>query len=448
MQRLPSFSGILLLLGVLHLAGLPGPTEPPMASADNGSISLWFHNREQPSHDGIAVLRGKGPTALRGIFKEFFALRAGLAPKERRSADTWLDPWIDKVCAQKYCRASQLYWFTDLSLALAEARKQNKPLLRLRLLGQLDEELSCANSRYFRLLLYPHPAVAPLLRENFILMWDSERPVPKVTIDFGTGHEIVTTLTGNSIHYVYDSQGRLIDAIPGLSDPQVFAAQLKIDETLSREVSNLAEAEFLAGVYKHHQAALAALDAEWLTLIPPGVPVTTRKEMEKEERPGSRPDAVSASTRAITKNLTQAPLLKAAGFAAANPIDQLNRAELWRDLAKSFQKSDPISNQSRQLIEQDVIPVNGTYQPDYKNIYENLKPVIALDTVRNRFLLHAEIHRWMSSSDTPIDFEHINTRVYRELFLSPSADPWMGLLKSDSFSGLKGNGGHFTEPSN
>jgi hypothetical protein len=64
---------------------------------------------------------------------------------------------LDHVCAQKDGHTSLLYWHTDLDAALADARRARRPILSLRLLGRLDEELSCANSRFFRKLLYPDP---------------------------------------------------------------------------------------------------------------------------------------------------------------------------------------------------------------------------------------------------------------------------------------------------
>src|SRR5260370_27797646 len=92
---------------------------------------------------------------------------------------------IDAVAHQKYATVSRLYWFTDLPSAQAAARKYGRPILHLRLLGRLDEELSCANSRLFRATLYANQDVSRFLRENFILYWSSERPVPRVTIDYG-----------------------------------------------------------------------------------------------------------------------------------------------------------------------------------------------------------------------------------------------------------------------
>jgi hypothetical protein len=51
--------------------------------------------------------------------------------------------------------------------------------------------------------------------------------VPRVTIDFGDGRKMETTITGNSIHYVLDADGRPIDAIPGLYGPKAFLRALQ-----------------------------------------------------------------------------------------------------------------------------------------------------------------------------------------------------------------------------
>jgi hypothetical protein len=146
---------------------------------------------------------------------------------------------LDAICQQKDCDASKLYWYKDLEAAKTASKETGKPILSLRLLGNLNDELSCANSRFFRTALYPNAAVSQLLRDRFILHWQSERPVPKVTIDFGDGRKLEQTLTGNSIHYVLDSEGRPVDAIPGLYSPQAFIENLKDAERAVSSVSNL-----------------------------------------------------------------------------------------------------------------------------------------------------------------------------------------------------------------
>jgi hypothetical protein len=181
----------------------------------------------------IATLRARGQLGLEDFLAEFsVAIKdrelelGGAAPRPANPEWQRLSAALDQVCQQRDCYASRLFWYTDLNAAKAAAKLTGKPILSLRLLGKLDEELTCANSRFFRLILYSNAEVATLLREHFILHWQSVRPVPKVTIDFGDGRKLERTLTGNSIHYVLDSDGRPIDALPGLYGPQAFVRAL------------------------------------------------------------------------------------------------------------------------------------------------------------------------------------------------------------------------------
>ncbi len=132
------------------------------------------------------------------------------------------DQLYDAVGQQRGCRTSRLFWYTDLGAAEAAARAQGKPIVSLRLLGKLTDEYSCANSRFFRAILYSDQEVSAWLREHVILHWSSERPVPQVAIDFGDGRVLRTTLTGNSAHYVLDADGRPVDVLPGLYGPKPF----------------------------------------------------------------------------------------------------------------------------------------------------------------------------------------------------------------------------------
>ena len=90
------------------------------------------------------------------------------------------------------------------------------------MLGKLTDEYSCANSRFFRTALYSNKDISEFLRTNFVLHWQSVRPVPRVTIDFGDGRKLERTLTGNSAHYVLASDGTPLDVLPGLYSPLAF----------------------------------------------------------------------------------------------------------------------------------------------------------------------------------------------------------------------------------
>jgi hypothetical protein len=187
---------------------------------------------------------------------------------------------LDRVCAQKDAHTALLYWFTDLDAAVAEARRTKRPILSLRLLGRLDEELSCANSRFFRTLLYPDPRVNGILREQFVLHWQSMRPVPRVTIDFGDGRKIERTITGNSVHLVLDMYRRPVDALPGLVDAATFA-------------------QLLAGAH-----ALALADRATL-------PALHARAMRRPPPPPRVHRAVAASMIAPSKHVLEMPMLRA-----------------------------------------------------------------------------------------------------------------------------------------
>lgn len=165
---------------------------------------------------------------------------------------------VDRVCGVRDCAEIRLFWYTDLEAAKVAARAQGKPILSLRLLGRLDEELSCANSRFFRTVFYKNREVNALLRDRFILHWRSVRPVPRVTIDFGDGTRLERTLTGNSIHYVLDSRGRLVEALPGLYGPEAFRSALQEAARAAHDAASMDDEPFIVSVSTRHMGQLNA----------------------------------------------------------------------------------------------------------------------------------------------------------------------------------------------
>jgi hypothetical protein len=70
----------------------------------------------------------------------------------------------------------------------------------------------------------------------------------------------------------------------------------------------------------------------------------------------------------------------------------------------------------------------------------NFESSIALDTVKNEYLLHRRIHEWLATSSAAGDVLALNRRVYTELFLTPREDPWLGLVPADTYSALDHEG--------
>jgi hypothetical protein len=342
---------------------------------------------------------------------------------------------LDAVCAQKDCGASHLYWYTDLEAARAAAKRTGRPILSLRLLGRLDEELSCANSRFFRMVLYANASVSRELRERFVLHWQSERPVPKVTVDFGDGRRLVGTVTGNSIHYILDSNGRLVDALPGLYGPGAFLKRLEDAAQEAAVLGDLTDAEFGSGLITYHeerlatQAAALVEDFSHVSAKPVEMARAAVATVWQTRGTGSAA-AEEASWRAASKSYVEWPLLTAVLPNAGQPPGFEGNFEMIIPFHRMEAKLDAAS---RRLL----IAKGGAWVGDKTlNALENFQHLIGEDTVKNEYVLHGVIHSWLASGKGVPDLKKFDERVYSQLFLTPASDPWLGLGPTELFSVL------------
>jgi hypothetical protein len=353
---------------------------------------------------------------------------------------------IAVVAGQLDADVSGLYWHTDFDRALSQAQTEGKPILSLRLLGRLDDELSCANSRLFRTTLYPDAQVSQLLREHFVLHWASERKVPRITIDYGDGRRLERTITGNSIHYVIDSKGRVVDALPGLYGAAAFARALRNVHGVASSVGDLSATEWSDRVRAHHRSALestraaltahlaaAGLDAGEIALAPP-------------RGRGPAPSAKQAVPIAITKAAIEAPVVQRTVPTFGELERRIDSDAVWQRLARLEANAVHLDAGSLKVVTRKrPVTWNGTdgrVRPaagkDLQRMLSVLQTHIAEDTLKNELLLRRRIHEWLSSQ--PLSYKALNRRVYAELFLTPASDPWLGLLPRDVFSGLPQDG--------
>jgi hypothetical protein len=215
---------------------------------------------------GLEALVSAHATTIQQALTPSFVQREGkLVPEALSPLQQRLRSAMDSVAMQRDAMASRLYWYTDLQAATAEAARTGKPILSLRMLGKLNEDLSCANSRFFRTTLYANTQVGDYLRDHFILHWESVRPVPVITIDMGDGRKVVRTITGNSIHYVLDARGRVVDALPGLYGAQAFLKALAPAEQIGRAMGPLNDTAFVAATRGYWRDRLNAITTAWNT---------------------------------------------------------------------------------------------------------------------------------------------------------------------------------------
>lgn len=378
--------------------------------------------------DAIRQLRASGQPGLDALLATHAStiamMRSGTVRLEDPAAAR-IRAACDAVAKQRDAFASGLFWHTSLQDAEAAARTSGRPILSLRLLGNLDEELSCANSRFFRTTLYANGAVAQLLRERFVLHWQSVRPVPRMSVDFGDGRRIERTVTGNSIHYILDADGAVIDALPGLRGAESFASSLRAALEIAQKGRGLSAADRTQLYADAHRLALTTLEARW------------NADLAKL--------GIDALTFSVVHNGFSDVCDSSGASASPSQTD-----EVWRKIAELHRSETRLDPSSRALLRaKNPTAEEAGVRSLSKHVVEspllramrNLESSIALDSVRNEFLMHARIHQWLvANPDAGRDLEKLNRRVYAELFLTPDTDPWLGMAPADILSALDNDG--------
>jgi DNA-binding transcriptional regulator/RsmH inhibitor MraZ len=439
--------GLLAFMLVLSLAG--------SAFASTNKTDLSSLARQAVSTDAgkaataIQALRAQGPVGLDAFLTAHAdaikARRMEIASANPPAANaSWLrvSAAMDAIAGQKDSFASELFWYTDFDQARAAARLNGKPILSLRLLGRLDEELSCANSRFFRLTLYSNQEISRLLKEGFILHWQSVRPAPKVTIDFGDGRRLERTLTGNSIHYVLDSQGRVVDALPGLYGPRAFLSELIRAANLANQVEKAPTDEARTALLRdYHKTRLNELAVEWTSdLTRAGIKSPITKAATQVSTDSAKPPRAEVAARAaMTKMVVvERPILRGIST-EPRLLDAQPEDRGWARIAALHTDDATLDNASRALVRSKNLS-RFAAADEWQRTLATLERAIAIDTVRNEYLFRRTLHEWMADAGATDNLAALNERVYAELFLTPSSDKWLGLFPDDSFTGIENDG--------
>jgi hypothetical protein len=449
-----------LVVGVsLSGAAMGRPSVAPSNSSSKHSTESLARRALEAngeSANAIAELRSMGPEGLRA-FIETNRLEIEAALKASTNAsngdarvgdvrdhteaakNNQVLSALDSICQQKDCYASKLYWYTDLEQAKSAAQAQGKLILSLRLLGRLDEDLSCANSRLFRIILYANEQVSRLLLERFVLHWQSVRPVPKLTIDFGDGRKMERTLTGNSIHYVLDSKARVIDALPGMYGPGAFRREL---ERISSAAANLAASDTdddrNTALRRYHALRLNELENAWVSDVRrAGLRVAPSREIPRPAGAGSSPpSAQKAATVAISKTgLIERPILRGM---SDDPmlLDSIGRDAGWSMIAGLHAEDASMDLATRRLM----LFKDPSLAASALQTAIALERAVAEDTVRNEYVFRARIHEWLMTVNVNPEVASLNEKIYSELFLTPSWDAWLGLRPAGAYSGIDKDG--------
>lgn len=425
------FSFLSLLLLVLFSARVSLANESAAALARK-AVS------EDPLEAAAAIeeLRALGPEGVEALMVQYAGQidtrvadpRIGNTPEWQRITNA-----LDLVGQQRNNFISGLYWYTDLEAAKRAARESGRPILSLRLLGNLTDELSCANSRFFRTVIYPNAQIREVLRNRFVLHWKSVRPAPRITVDFGDGRKLERTVTGNSIHYILDSNGHAVEALPGLYGPAAFQRALVGAETLFRSLAGKNEHERNLLLRKYYADRINQILVAWLAdtkqiggRVPEGVRLS-------QDRNGN---AMVVAPLAVTKALTERSMVGSV-TGASDALGRVTDEAAWKQIARLHQADWLLDERSISLIKRQNQSLSSA---DLQRMIERFQESVGLDTVRNEYLMRSSLYGWMVTDTTRADLEKLNEAVYANLFRTPSSDPWLGLLSADVYTAIE-NGG-------
>ena len=263
-------------------------------------------------------------------------------------------------------------------------------------------------------MLFSNETVAAAINNQFEPAWESVRPVPRVTIDFGNGKVVRRTLHGNVATYVTSADGRVLDVLPGIYEPVTFVARLD---------------EF---VKLHHYV-------HGTTFVTP-----PRQELLRDIRETEGDLAVVGGSTAFLQpvlGLFDAEKLRdyhtrqAAALKAGEP-----RLEFGKDVRRiesilAVERSVKISLQPAKRIEARAAVARGRFPA--RNAVASVKntadlptwKALAEDTRTNETVRRQQIHEYLAGLDEPTTPDDMKKWLYREVLHADLEDPYLGLGK-------------------
>lgn len=393
---------------------------------------------ENPAESVAAIeeLRALGPAGLETLMTAHAEeINRHIANPSAGSDADWqrITKALDQVGQQKNNYISGLYWYTNLEDAKRAARESKKPILSLRLLGNLTDELSCANSRFFRTVLYANADIATLMRRHYILHWQSVRPAPVITIDFGDGRKLERTVTGNSIHYILDSDAQLLDAIPGLYGPAAFQSAISYALGFAQSLDGKTGAERRKTLINYYSTRSGNISLAWGQ---DSGKIGVRIPMGSTSYQAKNGDAISIGPIAMTKMATEFKILRSMS-SVSETLGRVNDEAAWRKIAKLHAAEAKIDDRSLSLIK--------AQNPSLSNeeiavMVQNFEGLVALDTVRNEYMLRPKLYILLTADSLRGNLDGFNDHVYATLFMTPKSDPWLGLVSPDVYTAIDKGG--------
>jgi hypothetical protein len=261
-----------------------------------------------------------------------------------------------------------------------------------------------------------------------------------MTIDFGDGRKLERTITGNSIHYILDPNGIVIDALPGLYGPNAFLAALAIPSLIMQQhPEKYTPAQWLTSLHAYQRGQLEN-DLQTCKAKSTALNPAPFQKAGAGKSAAPFPAAV-ADVRTMGKSAIERPILRALGPVRDELVKKTDETT-WEKLAEERAPLTTLDQSSIALMRIKRLACSGdaAVETDLSPLVQNLQKSLAADTVRNEYLFRTAILQWLVDGTAPNDLNQLNDKIYADLFLTPKSDPWLGLKPESVYSALDGEG--------
>ncbi len=221
--------------------------------------------------------------------------------------------------------------------------------------------------------MFSNDDVASFINRNFEPVWESVRPVPIVRIDFGNGTVLTRTLHGNIATQVCTADGRVLDILPGIYEPQSYLHSLNQFRLLHNYVVR-AKDQGAARLKEYHEGQVRAL--------------------KENEAP---PQFVNHA--GLSKRMIEGGILAV--------LVSGKEAQQWRATSIKTHKGN----------DQPKLPSN--------NDIANWK-ILAEDTRINETTRRLQIHEMLAAAG-PAQPKAVTKKLYKEVLHADLDDPYLGL---------------------
>jgi hypothetical protein len=152
-------------------------------------------------------------------------------------------------------------------------------------------------------------------------------------------------------------------------------------------------------------------------------------------------EAIAIAPLAVTKMVTEASILRSM-IQGAELLGKMTDEPAWTKIALLHLKDAKLDERSIGLIKRQTQGLLNDISPGIRldNLLQNFQRSIALDTVRNEYMLRTKLYGWLLMDPSRNDVDKLNEKVYAALFLTPRSDAWLGLFSPETYTALDHGG--------